>query len=180
MIRNLQYSKEQVSWNFRQKEVNVKLNNVIFASEDKENNYIRIDSGENFETKKVYLFDFIGNLLMSYDIEKGHMAWKYNSSEKEMDIQNLLQVGYFPQKNMFLTMYQGKNREVAAFDLNGDFLFEVIKPEGFEMMYFQEFKDYVSVVCDGDDSQVDKFGRRRFNFQLNADTGYLTKEGLAY
>lgn len=179
MISNLQYSKEQVSWTFRRKEVNLKLNNVIFASEDTENNYISIDCGGKFETKKVYLFDFSGNLLLNYDIEKGHIVWKYNFSEKEMVIHNLLLVGYFIQKNIFLIMYQGKHREVGAFDLNGDFLFEVIKPEGFEMMYFQEFPDHVSVVCDGDDSQIDKFGRGRFNFKLDVETGYLTKEGLA-
>jgi len=179
MIRDLQYSKDQVSWTFKQKEVILKLNNVIFASEDIENNYISIDCGKNFETEKVYLFDFSENLLLNYDIEKGRIAWKYNSSEKEIDIQNLLLVGYFLQKNLLLIMYQGRHREVAAFDLNGDFLFEVIKPEGFEMMYFQEFPHYVSIVCDGDDSQVDKFGRGRFNFKLDVETGYLTKESLA-
>ena len=179
MISNLQYTKEQVIWKFMQKEVNLKLNDVIFASEDIENNYISIDCGKKFETEKVYLFDFSGNLLLNYDLEKGHIAWKYNSSEKEMNIKNLLLVGYFLEKNIFLIMYQGRHREVVAFDLNGEFLFEVIKPEGFEMMYFQEFPHYVSIVCDGDDSQVDKFGRGRCNFKLNLETGYLTKEGLA-
>lgn len=179
MIRDLQYSKEQVSWTFKQKEVILKLNNVIFASEDIENNYISIDCGGNFETKKVYLFDFSGNLLLNYDIEKGCIAWNYNSTEKQMDIQNLLLVGYFLQKNLLLIMYQGRYREVVAFDLNGDFLFEVIKPKGFEMMYFQEFPHYISIVCDGDDSQVDKFGRGRFNFKLDVETGCLTKESFA-
>lgn len=179
MICNLQFTKQLVSWTFMQKEVNIKLNNVIFASEDIENNYINIDCGENFETKMAYFFDFNGNLLLKYDIEKGHISWRYNSSEKELHIQNLLRVGFFIRKNLLLVMYQGMHREVAVFDLNGDFLFEIIKPEEFEMMYFQEFPHYISVVCDGDDSQVDKFGRGRFNFKLDIETGYLTKKSLA-
>ena len=179
MIRNLKYSYEQVSWTYKQNEVNLKLNDVIFASEDTENSYVYIDCGENYETKKVYFFDFNGNLLMNYDLENGHITWKVDSFAKEIHIPKLLLVGYFPRKELLLIMYQGRHREVIAFDINGEFLFEVTKPEGCEMMYFQEFSDYVTVVCDGDDSQTDKFGRRRFNFKLNLKTGDLIRKGLA-
>lgn len=179
MIKNLQYSNEEVSWTFRKNEVHVKLNNAFFASVDHENNYIYVDCGENYETKQVYIFDFNGNILLNYDIEKGNIIWKFDNLEKEIQIQNLLLVGYFPRKNLLLIMYQGKQREVVAFDLDGEFLYEVIKPDGFEIMYFQEFTDYVSVVCDGDDNQVDKFGRGRFNFKLDIKTGNLTIKGLA-
>ena len=97
-----------------------------------------------------------------------------------MIIENLIQVGYFSNKQLLLIMYGSNEREVVGLDIEGNFLYNIDSPIGYKMIYFQETSDNVLIVCDGDENHKDKYGRSRMNFELDILTGKLILKGLAY
>ncbi|WP_077320212.1 hypothetical protein [Virgibacillus proomii] len=179
MINNLVFNNKYVSWSFKNKEVKIEIEDIIIATENNINNYVVISSGKNFITEKVFYHHFDGSLLMFYNLKTGLIQWEHNKNDIEITVDSLIQVGYYPYKKLILIMYKTKDREVIALDLKGDYLYEVSPPNGYKMMYFQEFTDHISIVCDGDDKHQDKFGRNRVNFKLDILNGNLTKGNLA-
>ena len=65
-------------------------------------------------------------------------------------------------------------------DLKNEFLHEVNKPKGFQLAYFEETKNNILIVCNGDTENTDKFGRDQKNFILDISTGELQENGIAY
>ncbi|MDY0406299.1 hypothetical protein P5G51_013670 [Virgibacillus sp. 179-BFC.A HS] len=117
--------------------------------------------------------------MMFYDLKLGLIRWNEKGRSQELTIKDLIQVGYFPRKRTILIMRNTSKREVIGLDLEGNFLYDVHPPKGYVMIYFQEFADYLSIVCDGDKNHEDKFGRNRINFKLDTIDGSLKKENLA-
>lgn len=179
MVENLQYSLDSITWTYNGKDITLNLDNIIFASEDINNELVIIETGENFQTRKVFSSRLDGQIEEQHDIDNGCAEWVYNNQKKEISINGLLVVGYYPRKGIILIMHESTNREVIALDLDGEYLFEFKSPEGFKMLYFQEFPEYVTVVCDGDTNHVDKLGRGMFNFKIDITNGGLEKVGLA-
>lgn len=71
---------------------------------------------------------------------------------------------------------------MKIFDLDGNLLYSFTSPEGYTMMYVTEIDEkYAKVVCDATiEENVDPYGRDRFNFTLDLQTGQWDKVGLAY
>ncbi|EIA6788669.1 hypothetical protein K7P57_002830, partial [Enterococcus faecalis] len=46
-MKNLKYSKDFIEWIFKNKKIKIPINNIILASEDEQNDYIIIETGEN-------------------------------------------------------------------------------------------------------------------------------------
>ncbi|UFT98803.1 hypothetical protein KO561_16640 [Radiobacillus kanasensis] len=180
MIDKLFYQSNQVSWSFLDKKVSVELDHIITASENTTNRYIIIDTGEKFISTRVYYYSFDGNLLMMYDLPKGLLEWSFNGHINKITTEELRDVGYFISNKTILIMSQLEKTNITALNLNGDYLYEISSLEGYEMKFFQELPEHVSIVCDGDTNHIDKFGRNRVNFKLDISTGKLSKGGIAY
>ncbi|MEK3952114.1 MULTISPECIES: hypothetical protein [Psychrobacillus] len=180
MINNLLYNSHLVSWVFEGKEVGINIENLFFASVDENNEYVYVNAGENYIKDKVYYFNFDGTLKMYYDLFTGSIKWDYKEEKQTLVIKDLIEIGYFPKKEIILVLFNEDKREVIGLNLAGEYLYEIEKPVGYRMMYFEEFPDNVAVVCDGGELQEDRFGRSRTNFLLNQDDGTLYKGNLAY
>lgn len=177
MIENLLVNSNEVTWSFGNKIIKIELDNVFYASSDEENEYISIECGTNFIKDSVYFYDFNGELQFSYILSLGVLNWNTSNVEKSLEIKNLKDVGYFPQKQRVFVL---AGDCVQGYDLLGEFLYNIKSPNGYKMIYFGEYKDSLFVVCDGDKNHEDKFGRFRVNFIIDKDSGNLTKGELAY
>lgn len=179
-MENLIYSSELISWTFNEEKIEIKLNNVFFASYNEESKLVYAEVGKNFIKTSVHYFELDGTCRMIYNLETGEIKWLHQGISKFLKFDELVQVGYFPFKNLLLVMLNKLRKDVIALDLDGEFLYEVEKPLGYEILYFQEFPSYIAVVCEGDKNHEDQYGRSRFNFKLHLTTGILEKEDLAY
>ncbi|CCO10748.1 hypothetical protein BN424_1251 [Carnobacterium maltaromaticum LMA28] len=98
----------------------------------------------------------------------------------EENVTNLENVGFYLSKGIILIMYKANENEAFFVDLKNEFLHEVNKPKGFQLAYFEETKNNILIVCNGDAENTDKFGRDQKNFILDISTGELQENRIAY
>lgn len=180
MVESLRIDSGKVSWIYNLKDINIEIEDAFFVSKSDETELITINSGKDFIGKKIYYYDYNGNLILSYDLELGTIVWVYQGLRKNLNISNLKDVGFFPQKQRILVLCQYEKQELHGYNLDGQLLFSVNDPPEFEMRYFVQIDDQIAVVCDGNQNQQDEYGRFRFHFLIDLDNGRLTKGTLAY
>lgn len=180
MVENLRIDSGKVSWIYNLKEINIEIEDAFFVSKSDETELITINTGKDFIGKKIYYYDYNGNFILTYDLELGTITWVYQGLRKNLNINNLKHVGYYPQNQRIFILCQNGKQELQGYNLDGKLLFSVNAPFGFEMRYFVQIDDQIAVVCDGDQNQQDEYGRFRFHFLIDIDNGRLTKGTLAY
>ncbi|WP_010050380.1 hypothetical protein [Carnobacterium maltaromaticum] len=180
MLNGFCFDSNKVEWFINEKKVEKKLDNIIFCSIDKINNQVFVQTGNDFVTENVYYFDFLGNLSLEFHKKNGKIQWNYNNKMYEENVTNLENVGFYLSKGIILIMYKANENEAFFVDLKNEFLHEVNKPKGFQLAYFEETKNNILIVCNGDAENTDKFGRDQKNFILDISTGELQENGIAY
>ena len=182
MFKDIKIEANKVFWTSEDKTIALELKDVFSASERKDTQLIEIETGKNFRQSKVYFFDCAGKLVLYYDLESGTVEWPYqeNMEKKKLIVKNMKQVGFFPQEKRIFIISSCGNQELLGYDTDGKYLFKAKNPTGFEMLYFSRLRDLIAVVCDGGKNQEDKYGRFRYHFFMDINTGKLTKGGLVY
>ena len=180
MISELKILSNSVSWSFNDEEIIIRLNNVFFAAENRMLNLVKIDTGKNFIEKKCFFYNYDGSLKLCYDLELGSIEWNEGGINRYLCITNLDQVGFFPQKGRILIITNDNKQELRGYTLEGKLLFSTGGPLGFHMKFFTMEHEKVIVTCDGDKKNEDTYGRFRYNFYVDLDSGEFVKGGLAY
>lgn len=180
MIKDIKIESNKVLWTFENRTITLELEDVFWASERKETHFIEIETGKNFKQKKVYFFNYAGEQILYYDLDAGTVEWSLQENRKKITVENMNQVGFFPQEKRIFIISSCGNQELLGYDTNGNYLFKVKNPSGFKMLYFSILRHDIIVVCDGEENQEDKYGRFRYNFFIDINTGKLTKGGVAY
>lgn len=180
MIANLEILSDSVSWIFDKKEIIIFAADVFFAAENKELNLVTIYTGKNFIEKKVLFYNFDGSLGLCYDLESSTIDWGVGGNSRHLCVKYMKQVGFFPQKERIFIVTGYNEQELHGYTLDGRRLFVANSPSGFEMKYFTIVNDRVTVVCDGNKENEDKYGRFRYNFYIDINNGKLTKGNIAY
>lgn len=180
MVKDIKIVSNKVFWIFGNKRMAIEIEDAFFVSERKETQLIEIEAGKNFIRNRVFYFSFAGEPVLNYDLELGTVEWSFQGNIKKITVKNVKQVGFFPQElRIFIICSCGK-QELLGYDIEGKYLFKVNSPSEFEMLYFAKLSDKIIVVCDGNKNQEDQYGRFRYNFFMDINTGKLTKGGLAY
>lgn len=180
MVENLKVISGNINWDFNNRNINLIIEDAFFASQNEELKMIKIDAGKNFIEKKVFYYDYNGNLELYYDLELGMIEWIFQGVKHNLIVNNMEQVGFFPQKQRILILCSCEKQELQGYSMMGELLFKVSNPSGFKMRYFAKMKDEIAVVCDGNKNYEDEYGRFRYNFRLNINNGNLIKGELAY
>ena len=175
-----------VKWEYNEKSVEIKIDNVIWSRFRKDKDMIFIKTGKNFIANAYYYYSLSGEPLMKYDLETGEVTW-YHNGEHQLALPYTETVGFYPEHHLLLIIYRTAEERNAItamkiFDLDGNLLYSFTSPEGYTMMYVTEIDEkYAKVVCDATiEENVDPYGRDRFNFTLDLQTGQWDKVGLAY
>jgi len=68
--------------------------------------------------------------------------------------------------------------EMRLYDENGKYKNSIMSPKGYKYYRFFSVQDGISVICQGDISNADRYGRNDWKFKYN--DGTWSKENLAY
>lgn len=180
MVNDIKIISNKVFWIFGNERITIEIEDAFFISERKEMQLIEIEAGKNFIRNRVFYFNFAGELVLYYDLKLGTIEWTFQGNVKKITVKNVKQVGFFPQEQRIFIICSCGKQELLGYDIEGKNLFKVDNPSEFEMLYFAELRDNIMVVCEGNKNQEDQYGRFRYNFYMDINTGKLTKGGLAY
>ena len=180
------YDEISVKWEYCGKNIQVTLDKILHASFRKSKNTIVIETGEGFIEECLYYYSLDGEFLLKNNLETGEVTW-YHNGEHQLALPYTETVGFYPEHHLLLIIYRTAEERNAItamkiFDLDGNLLYSFTSPEGYTMMYVTEIDEkYAKVVCDATiEENVDPYGRDRFNFTLDLQTGQWDKVGLAY
>lgn len=180
MVKDIKIVSNKVFWFFDNKRITIEIEDAFFVSERKEIQLIEIEAGKNFIRNRVYYYNFTGEPVLYYDLELGIVEWSFQGNIKKITVKNMKQVSFFPQEQRVFIICSCGKQELLGYDLEGNYLFKTNAPSEFEMLYFAKLRDNIMVVCDGNKNQEDQYGRFRYNFLIDTNTGKLTKGSLAY
>lgn len=118
---------------------------------------------------------------MESNIKEEYLWWKLFGKEHRINIKNLIYVLFGLSKKIIIIWYKCNSLDkVIALDLNGEYLYDIILPNGFTVWYFSETDMDIHIACDGGKRYADSYGRTEYKFRIDLSNGKLTKIGLAY
>ena len=75
---------------------------------------IQIETGKNFKQNKVYFFNYAGKLILYYDLEAGTVEWSLQENMKKITVENMNQVGFFPQEKRIFIISCGNQELIIS------------------------------------------------------------------
>lgn len=182
----VKYTDKSVKWENNGEAIEIHIENIIFADFDKDKNVIFIGVGKNFTASDFYYYSIDGALIFQYYDSTDIISWGYNQ-KYEIEIPYKETVSFYPNQKLILVIYRISSKqtsvtEIKIFDLYGNLIYQAKSPEGYTMAYVTDvLNNQIKLVCDAViEENRDSYGRDRFHFLLNLDTGKWTKLGLAY
>ncbi|GFN30968.1 hypothetical protein [Paenibacillus xylaniclasticus] len=181
-VENMKWDNQGISWVFEGNKITKNIDHVFFASVNKSENCVVVEAGLNFSQDQVYHLTFDGTPIFIVDKTAGKVCWKYQDKIVEIETCNILNAQLYAEQGIVLIIIaiNQKDKLLKGFALDGSLRFEKHPPEGFDFNYLTSNRNQPSVVCDGDDSNTDQYGRNSRHFIIDSQTGDLLKENLAY
>ncbi|WP_113674314.1 hypothetical protein [Vallitalea guaymasensis] len=173
---------QSVSWIYNGKVIKETFENAYFASVDLQKNYVYVEAGQNYSRDQFYNLSFEGKRIFIFDKVSGKISWIHQNQLVEIHCKNTLNAQIYIEQNVIIII-TGPNQtaiNIKGFTLDGRLVFEKEPPKGYKYMYLSNYKNQPSIVCDGGENNVDDYGRSRWHFVINVNTGDMTKENLAY
>ncbi|HBF36798.1 MAG TPA: hypothetical protein DDW50_05710 [Firmicutes bacterium] len=173
--------KQTVSWEYGGKSIQKTFVNAHFAFINTQGNFICVEAGNDYSQDQIYHLSFDGEPIFTFDKVNGKVSWLYQDQRVEIDCQNIVEAQlYSGQGVVIVMMEQNQNRKLQVFTLEGVLSLEKAPPQGYSFVNLSTSKNQPSVVCDGGKDLADVYGRSRWHFAINTQTGDMTKENLAY
>lgn len=178
MIEDLQWTGQQVNWQYNNKKIKISAEAVFLATIVKDQNLICVKSGKNYIEERIYFYNYDGDFVLSYDLGEKIIKWVYLNEKVMCTVPGLNQAMYNKETEHILILYDNKVVRIMA--LNGEVLYENNITNGYICKYLSRVEGRPVVVCDGDEKHQDKFGRYRVNFYINEQNMTLEKGNIAY
>lgn len=83
--------------------------------------------------KSLFLFSFIGENELLYDLKERIIHWVFNKRQYELKIDDIGQVGYFPDKKQILFICNNMPQRLLSYNMSGESIFNVCVPTYFAM-----------------------------------------------
>lgn len=112
----------------------------------------------------------------------GKISWLYQNQLVEVDCKNVVNAQLYIGQGVVIAITEPSqdDRKLQGFALDGSLSFEKEAPQGYCFEYLSISNNQPSVVCDGGKSNVDVYGRSKWQFAIDNQIGDMTKENLAY
>lgn len=183
-IQNFVWDKQNytVSWYFNGKTIKKRFENLYFAYLNTEENYISLKIGKSFIVERVYYISFEGQEIFTFNKVDGNIRWQYNKQLISINCPNTENAQIYLNNDIVVTIVLTNqlDKMIKGFALDGKLLFEKEPPKGYIFKYLSTSKNLPAVVCDGGQSNADKYGRSTWHFAINTKTGDMSKVSLAY
>lgn len=94
-----------VKWEYNEKSVEIKIDNVIWSRFRKDKDMIFIKTGKNFIANAYYYYALSGEPLMKYDLETGEVTW-YHNGEHQLALPYTETVGFLSRASFTVDYLQ--------------------------------------------------------------------------
>ena len=178
----LDIKNQSVSWIYEGKTIKETFVNAYFASVDKQNNYVYVESGNNYSQEQIYHLSFDGKHIFEVDKLKNTISWLYQNKSIKINCKNIADAQIYKEQIVIIISETSNNvgKKLQGYALDGTLLFEKKPPKGYSFVNLSSFRNQPSVVCDGGKIDIDVYGRNKRQFSINIKTGEMIKENLAY
>ena len=104
------------------------------------------------------------------------------TSSGKFVVENLLSIKYASAHNLFVVQVGRKRIDSLLYVLNesGQKLLAINAPHHYIFYSLVKRSGEVDVVCHGDESTADVYGRNDWRFSIDYDTGVLNRQALEY
>jgi hypothetical protein len=168
---------DYISWTKNGQLLKFKYKNMFYASLNIEQNIVYIEAGQNYEQDEIYYLLEDGSIHFAYIKKENLIIWQKNKLIKKIICENIKYSKYYAEDNIILVItLEG---DLIGFDMNGSIIFKKKSPEGYTLIYLSTLNNSPVVICDGVNDK-DSFGRNRWQFYINTETGTVTKANLTY
>lgn len=170
----------EISWYFNNEFINVFTPNIIEARVDKERQYIFVLQGNNFIESGGKYLNYIGSNIFSYKCKPAELSYGKKEKIQVFDNAEIVCANVYIKHNKILVaMKENKNQiKLLGYNLLGEEKFSHKLSVGFIPVYFTSFKNNPSVICDV--PKADNYGRSRYRYTVDFNTGILSDKQLSY
>lgn len=169
-------SNKHISWNYLGKEINVIKNRILFFRIYGKQVFIVFEGIDKTEEQE--FLDFNGEFIYSVKLEEDCIQYR----DRTLRIPNLLSAKFDDDKKYFYCLV-GADRlksSLYLYTVTGEIYKEIHSPIHFQFYGLEyQLDGSVTVVCMGDDTEVDKYGRRDWKFSLDTETWKLNKISMS-
>lgn len=165
-----------ISWITNDVKYEKKYENLIVAYFQEDNIYIKYLDNEHCEINEYC--DLSGKMIYAYNRVNGIVA----TSSAKFIVENLLSIKYASTHNLFVVQVGRKRIDSLLYVLDdwGQKLLVINAPHHYTFYSLVKRSGEVDVVCQGDESTADVYGRNDWRFSVDYNTGVLNKQGLEY
>lgn len=178
----LDSANQSVSWIYGEKVIKETFRNVHFASVNEQEHFVYVESGHNYSQDQVYYISFDGKPIFTLDKIKGKVSWLHQDQLVEVNCKNIISAKLYVEQAVIIVITASNqvDGKLEVFALDGILLFAKQPPQGYSFVYLSTSKNKPFVVCDGEKTNADAYGRSRWHFAIDTKTGDMIKENLAY
>ena len=110
------------------------------------------------------------------------MSWKSNFDIKSICVNKLISAEFYSDTKVIICMYGEKRGKciLSIYNIEGELEKHISQPDNYYFSYLSIYKNIPTVVCQGDETTADEFGRRDWKFTIDLQNGKLIPMSLAY
>lgn len=170
-----------IRWTYKKEKHEREIHHLLFAFHDIKNGFIRLETGEDFNTNEITLLRADSTLLFRYNLNEQQVSW-LTSDSVTVECEGLTNAMIYLEHELVLMIYQNTENIMLlkGYNLNGNELFNINPPENFDFQYLEIRKNAPFVVCEGNEQEQDQFGRGTYRFSVDPTSGTLKKHNLSY
>ena len=170
-------SKKTIEWNVGSRTITIYNEHVLYAFKHGKNLLMVKEKYESLESG-FSIYDKSGNLVFSYKYLGDSLTFR------EMNITDIdgaiISADYEEEKRKLVILKElEETRSLSVYDERGDFMAEIVSPQGYAFISLKNSDGNIMVVARGtSDITRDSFGRNDWNFSINFDNFYVQKKSI--
>lgn len=170
-------SEQRIEWTVGSRTITIHNAHVLYAFKHGKKLLMVKEKYESSENG-FSIYDECGTLMISYRYLGESLRFR------EVNIENIkgaiISADYEEEKRMVIILKELEDtRSLLIYDEHGDFITEIISPQGYTFVSLKNSDGNIMVVAQGtSDMTRDSFGRNDWNFAIDFENFYVQKKSI--
>lgn len=170
-------NEKKIEWNVGSRTITIHNAHVLYAFKHGKNLLMVKEKYESSESG-FSIYDKCGNLVVSYKYLGDSLTFR------EVNIADIkgaiIYADYEEEKRMVIILKElEETRSLLIYDEQGDFIAEIVSPQGYTFVSLKNSDGNIMVVAQGtSDMTRDSFGRNDWNFVIDFENFYVQKKSI--
>ena len=158
-------SEKRIEWNVGSRTITIHNAHVLYAFKHGKKLLMVKEKYESSESG-FSIYDECGNLVVSYKYLGDSLTFR------EINIADI--------KGAIISAdYEEETRSLLLYDESGDFIAEIVSPQGYTFVSLKNSAGNIMVVAQGTSNMTrDSFGRNDWNFVIDFENFYVQKKSI--